>query len=483
MTYARTATALATVLAAMTLGAPAALADDSTVPPVCAEVTLARVEADQTASGAVQCPDAVRFESVDAAAHGTAAVTPEGTLSFTPDVGYQGLDSFSYRGIDDQERESEPATVHVRVGNTAPHCDPLDLTAHAAALGETPAPLTAIAACTDDEHDALTLVRLTPGALGGQLLELTYQPAAGFVGRDDFDFTATDGETISEPAHATVTLTNRVPACEDTTAAPVQSGGTVTVPLICADGDGDPLKVTPVEQPAHGEVHVADDGNSAIYTPDAGYEGSDRFRFAADDGRLGGTSRPATVDLTVTAASTQPTGGDSSGSGGSSSSAGGGAVPADTGAQAPDVVSGTAAAVQASTMPAVTALAEPPAEAGAIGTAYMFSYAGTALDLVQRLPKRVGRSGRMRLGRVGPAQCPRGCSVAVYIAAAGRKIAKTKLPVRAGRTTAIRLRLYSHARRALRRHHRLRATIFLAIVDGNRFNTVTVYKRVVFKRR
>lgn len=86
-------------------------------------------------------------------------------------------------------------------------------------------------------------------------------------------------------------------------AAPVSSGSAATVaadstnnviPLSLSGGTAS--SVTLVSSPAHGSATVS--GTSVIYTPGAGYSGSDSFIWNASNS--GGTSSDATVSLTVT---------------------------------------------------------------------------------------------------------------------------------------------------------------------------------------
>ncbi len=86
-------------------------------------------------------------------------------------------------------------------------------------------------------------------------------------------------------------------------AAPVSSGSTATVAadstnnvIALSLSGGTATSVTLVSTPAHGSVTVS--GTSVIYTPGAGYSGSDSFIWNASNS--GGTSADATVSLTVT---------------------------------------------------------------------------------------------------------------------------------------------------------------------------------------
>ena len=101
----------------------------------------------------------------------------------------------------------------------------------------------------------------------------------------------------------------------------------VTVNVVANDTDSDgyinPASVQIASQPAHGSVSVSQSG-SVVYTPNAGYAGSDSFIYTDSDNQ-GATSNPATVTITVTAAKTSSSGG-SSGGGSSGGGGGGGAM-------------------------------------------------------------------------------------------------------------------------------------------------------------
>ena len=86
--------------------------------------------------------------------------------------------------------------------------------------------------------------------------------------------------------------------------APTSSGASITVDedetatgqLAAEDVDGDSLTFTLGDAPMHGTATVNADG-SYSYTPNAGYNGADRFTYAVSDGN--GGSATATMSLTV----------------------------------------------------------------------------------------------------------------------------------------------------------------------------------------
>jgi outer membrane protein OmpA-like peptidoglycan-associated protein len=62
-----------------------------------------------------------------------------------------------------------------------------------------------------------------------------------------------------------------------------------------SDPDGDPLTIVSVTQPANGQVSIS--GNVLLYTPAAGFVGTDNFSYTIDDGFGGQASANVTVNV------------------------------------------------------------------------------------------------------------------------------------------------------------------------------------------
>jgi ELWxxDGT repeat protein len=109
-------------------------------------------------------------------------------------------------------------------------------------------------------------------------------------------------------------------AANDTATSTDDAAVTINVIANDTDSDGtiDPTSVQIVSQPGHGTTSTTSTG-SVVYTPAAGYSGSDSFTYTVKDNR-GDVSNVATVTLTVTAAAQPPPSGGTS----SKSSGGGG---------------------------------------------------------------------------------------------------------------------------------------------------------------
>lgn len=148
---------------------------------------------------------------------------------------------------------------------------------------------------------------LVLGANGG----FVYVPNIGFTGNDTFTYRATNGSGQSNVATVTITVGaaggNEPPAAvDDSYSTPegtelvVGASGVLTNDT---DSEGAALTATLVDDVEHGTLALSPDG-SFRYTPAAGFSGTDRFRYRAEDGSA--ASEPATVTITVAAVNAAP---------------------------------------------------------------------------------------------------------------------------------------------------------------------------------
>lgn len=98
--------------------------------------------------------------------------------------------------------------------------------------------------------------------------------------------------------HAPVAVNDSVTTTADTTLTLTSQ----TLLINDTDTDGNPLQLLSVASASHGTVAL--NGTDVVYTPTAGYVGSDSFKYTISDG-YGGTST-ATVDLTVNSVNHAP---------------------------------------------------------------------------------------------------------------------------------------------------------------------------------
>jgi outer membrane protein OmpA-like peptidoglycan-associated protein len=197
------------------------------------------------------------------------------------------------------ERSTTTTTLGPRqFANTAPNAvdDSVSVARDAAATS-----IAVLANDTDPENDPLTITGTSSPAHGTVSFsagQVSYTPAAGYVGTDSFTYTITDGFGGSDTATVTITIGtggNRPPvAANDSAQTPPATPVRIPVLGNDSDPDGDGLSVTSVSTPAHGAAVINSDG-TLTYTPAVGFEGSDVFSYVVSDGR-GGT---ATAQVTV----------------------------------------------------------------------------------------------------------------------------------------------------------------------------------------
>jgi hypothetical protein len=125
-----------------------------------------------------------------------------------------------------------------------------------------------------------------------------YTPAPGFSGSDSFGYTVSDGQGgfATATVGVTVTASNHPPVAANDSAITNQAVPvTVLVLANDSDADGDALAVSAVGPAAHGSTAIG--GGGVVYTPAAGYYGSDSFAYTVSDGQGGFAT--ATVSVQV----------------------------------------------------------------------------------------------------------------------------------------------------------------------------------------
>ncbi len=158
---------------------------------------------------------------------------------------------------------------------------------------------------TDANGDALTITSVSKPQFGAATTDgqsVTYTPNANFVGNDSFSYFVSDGKGGTAAGSVTLTVNgpggfNQAPtAANDTATTP--SGNAVTIDVLVNDADpnGDALMITIDGPPSHGTAAV--NNGKIVYTPNAGFTGTDSFTYIVSDGK-GGTAT-ATVTITVT---------------------------------------------------------------------------------------------------------------------------------------------------------------------------------------
>jgi sugar lactone lactonase YvrE len=215
------------------------------------------------------------------------------SLTYTPAANYVGSDSFTFKA-NDGKVDSNIATVSITV--TANH-SPVAQSQTVTTNEDTAKAIRLVA--TDADSDPLTYSLISGSSHGtftGTLPTVTYKPVANYNGPDSFTFKANDGMADSNVATVSITVV----AANDPPVAQNQSVSTnknkaKAITLTASDVEGDPLTYQIVAQPLHGILSGTPP--SVIFTPTAGYSGSDSFTFKANDGKV--DSNIAKVSITV----------------------------------------------------------------------------------------------------------------------------------------------------------------------------------------
>lgn len=159
----------------------------------------------------------------------------------------------------------------------------------------------------DMDGDALALsATLTDGsALPGWLTfdgnRFSGTPPLNFNGSYAVRLTASDGQAVASTDFTlSITPVNDAPVAGDNTLYNVASGGQARITLADLlandnDVDGDALTLAGFSAPGHGTASLNADG-SIVYTPTAGYTGTDSMTYTISDGQATAT---ATIAITV----------------------------------------------------------------------------------------------------------------------------------------------------------------------------------------
>lgn len=237
------------------------------------------------------------------AAHGTVAISANGTFSYTPNTGYSGSDSFSFK-VNDGTADSADATVAVQVApaNRAPVATATSISV----AGNTSYSGTLTG--TDADGNSLSFFPGSTTAAHGTVQintngSFTYTPNTGYVGSDSFSFKVNDGAVYSADALVSIQVTAPVNHAPVATAASIgvvlntQYVGTLTG----TDADGNSLTFAAGSTAAaHGTVQIATNG-TFTYTPNTGYLGSDAFSFKVNDGTVNSADALISIQVTATA--------------------------------------------------------------------------------------------------------------------------------------------------------------------------------------
>lgn len=225
-------------------------------------------------------------------ANGVLALNADGSFNYTPNPGFSGIDSFLY-AAHDGTAASAAATVSVTVQAAGP--DTVDILT--ATYTQKTKKLHVEATSSAQPNAVLTVVgygTMTWNATTGRyILDMRIPAAPGdhvkvTSSRGGVDYYYFNGGSNVPPVATDQSVT-------------VLMGTPKAITLTATDANGDPLTYEVLSYPGHGTLSGT--APNLTYTPGADYEGSDSFKFLANDGQI--NSNVATVSIEVSASAAE----------------------------------------------------------------------------------------------------------------------------------------------------------------------------------
>ena len=281
---------------------------------------------------------------VSGPAHGTLTLNPNGSFTYTPDLNFNGTDSFTYKA-NDGSADSAAATVNLTVNavndapvNTVPGTQTIaedgtrtfsTANGNAISVSDVDVGSGNLTVTLSVAHGTLTLGTLaglafgagdgtadatmtftgTQAAVNAALQGLVYSPTADFNGSDTVTITTSDngnsgsGGTLQDSDTAMVNITAVADIVADNVTVN-QNSGANSLNLLANDTFENPGRfISAVGSASHGTVSINNNGTPGVltddfvvYTPTAGYSGSDSFTYTVTSG---GVTETAAVNVTV----------------------------------------------------------------------------------------------------------------------------------------------------------------------------------------
>jgi len=189
--------------------------------------------------------DALSASLVTSVAHGTLALSANGSLTYTSATDYSGPDSFTYRVWDGKVYSN---TVTVLITVTAVKDVPVAVSDSYATVRDTMLTVAGpgvLGNDSDTDSQVLTASKLSEPANGSVLSFLpdgsfAYMPDPGFVGSDSFTYRAFDGDAHSGSVTVNITVLNAADVAEPNTTSDCVSDYTMsaTIHLTPTDNPG-----------------------------------------------------------------------------------------------------------------------------------------------------------------------------------------------------------------------------------------------------
>lgn len=227
-------------------------------------------------------------------ASGSLTINANGSFTYTPNAGFAGIDTFTYT-VSDDIGQTSTAKVSITVGSPAA---PDAVDNNYTTTVNTPRTVTAPGVLGNDSGSGITVTGHTNPTHGSLTINpngsFAYTPTSGFTGMDTFTYTITDA--VGQTDTATVTITVTPDAIDDAYNATAGQTLTVLATGVLGNDLGSSSTVTNHTNPANGSLTI-DGTGSFVYTPMAGFSGTDTFTYTITDSS--GQSDAATVTITV----------------------------------------------------------------------------------------------------------------------------------------------------------------------------------------
>ncbi|WP_309241925.1 Ig-like domain-containing protein [Leclercia barmai] len=248
-----------------------------------------------------------RVTGVTQPAHGIVTITANNTLLYVPQKGFVGTDTYTYTvtsgGV------TETAMVTVIMTNTAPGTGNF----FATTLEDTDATGNILTTLRDPDGDPIVVSgfsvnnvnynvgqRATIAGAGTFIIDAagnyTFTPVSDWNGKvPTIEITLSDGnQGGTNTALLDITVTSVADIVSDT--ATTHAGKSVTIDVLANDSFENSAKaITATSTPLHGSVSIV--GNQLVYTPMAGYVGTDTFTYTVTSG---GVDEISTVVVSMT---------------------------------------------------------------------------------------------------------------------------------------------------------------------------------------
>lgn len=229
--------------------------------------------------------------------NGTVTLTASGGYTYTPNNGYSGTDTFTYRACDLNQPTvctDSVVTITITPASVTPPTPSINVNNDRT---KTKANKPVQATVAGNDNPGLGNRKATEPKNGTVALStdgtFVYTPAADFVGKDTYTYTACDSNNLC--ATATVEIVVAPDASNDS----ARANRNVPINASAAANDTKALKYTKTSEPVNGTVKLNEDG-TYTYTPKKGFSGNDSFNYLACDPKDPTNCAEATVNVAVT---------------------------------------------------------------------------------------------------------------------------------------------------------------------------------------